>query len=49
MTIDTVNSEPVSQNPYPIVMKNYQWVKDKREKLLTAKSSAVGGHVGQHP
>ena len=37
MTIDTGNSEPVSQKPYPIAMKNYQWVKDEIEKLLTAK------------
>ena len=37
MTIDTGNSEFVSQKPYPIVMKNYQWVKDKIKKLLTAK------------
>ena len=37
MTIDTGNSEPVSQKPYPITMKHYQWVKDKIEKLLTAK------------
>ena len=36
MTIDTGNSEPVSQKPYPIAMKNYQWVKEKIEKLLTA-------------
>ena len=25
MTIDTGNSNPVSQKPYPIAMKNYQW------------------------
>ena len=37
MIIDTVNSEPVSQKPYPIAMKNYQWVKDEIEKLLTLK------------
>ena len=37
MTINTGNSEPMSQKPYPIAMKNYQWVKDKIEKLLTAK------------
>ena len=37
MTIDTGNSEPVSQKPYPIAMKNYQWVKDEIEKLLTVK------------
>ena len=37
MMIDTGTSEPVSQKPYPIAMKNYQWVKDKIEKILTAK------------
>ena len=37
MTIDTGNSDPISQKPYPIAMKNYQWVKDEIEKLLTAK------------
>ena len=37
MTIDTGTSEPVSQKPYPIAMKHYQWVKDEIEKLLTAK------------
>ena len=37
MMIDTGSSEPVSQKPYPITMKNYQWVKDQIEKLLTAK------------
>ena len=37
MTIDTGNSDPVSQKPYPITMKNYQWVKDEIGKLLTAK------------
>ena len=37
MSIDTGNSEPVSQKPYPIAMKHYQWVKDEMEKLLTAK------------
>ena len=37
MTIDTITSDPVSQKPYPIAMKNYQWVKEEIEKLLTAK------------
>ena len=37
MTIDTGTSEPVSQMPYPIAMKHYQWVKDEINKLLTAK------------
>ena len=37
MTIDTGTSEPVLQKPYPIVMKHYQWVKDKINNLLSAK------------
>ena len=37
MMIDTGISEPVSQKPYPIAMKKYQWVKDEIEKLITAK------------
>ena len=37
MTIDTGTSDPVSQKPYPIAMKNYKWVKEKIKKLLTVK------------
>ena len=37
MTIDTGTSDPVSQRPYPIAMKHYQWVKEEIEKLLAAK------------
>ena len=37
MTIDTGNSDPMSQKPYPIAMKNHQWVKEEIEKLLAAK------------
>ena len=37
MTIDTGTTDPVSQKPYPIAMKHYEWVKDKIEKLLTTK------------
>ena len=37
MTIDTDNSDPVSQKPDPIAMKNYHLVKDEIKKLLTAK------------
>ena len=37
MTIDTGTTDPVSQKPYPIAMKHYEWVKDEIEKLLTAK------------
>ena len=36
-TINRGNFDPVSQKPYPIAMKNYQWVKEEIEKLLTAK------------
>ena len=31
MTTNTGNSEPVSQKPYPIAMKKYQWVKEEIE------------------
>ena len=37
MTIDAGTSDPVSQKPYPIAMKHYQWVKDEIEKLLPTK------------
>ena len=37
MVIDTGDSDPVSQKPYPITMKHYQWVKEEIEKLLAAK------------
>ena len=37
MAIDTGNSDPISQKPYSIAMKNYQWVKEEIEKLLTVK------------
>ena len=37
MTIDTGASDPISQKPYPIAMKHYQWVKEEAEKLLAAK------------
>ena len=36
MTIDTGTTDPVSQKPYPIAMKHYQWVKEEIEKLLAA-------------
>ena len=42
MIIDTGTSEPVSQKPYPIAMKHYQWVKDEIEKLLAAKVIPTG-------
>ena len=38
MTIDTGNAKPVSQRPYPIAMKHYEWLKDEIEKLLATKA-----------
>ena len=37
MTINTGTSDPISQKPYSITMKHYQWVKEEIEKLLEAK------------
>ena len=37
MSIDTGNMGPVSQKPYPIAMKHYDWVKTEIEKLLATK------------
>ena len=37
MQINTSTSEPVSQRPYPIAMKHYDWVKNEINKLLDAK------------
>ena len=37
MTIDKGTSNSISQKPYPIAMKHYQWVKDETEILLVAK------------
>ena len=37
MTINTGTVDPVSQKPYPIAMKHYQWVKEEIEKLLSTK------------
>ena len=34
MSINTGDSDPVSQKPYPIAMKNYNWVKEEINKLL---------------
>ena len=37
MTIDKDTTNPVSQKPYPIAMKHYEWVKNEIQKLLTTK------------
>ena len=52
MTIDTRVPEPVSQKPYPIVMKHYKQVKDEINKLLNSwqqKWYKEANPVGQHP
>ena len=48
MTIDMGSSDPVSQKPYPIAMKNYQWVKEETENYWQPKSFKVADQVGQH-
>ena len=37
MSIDTSTTDPVSQKPFPIAMKHYEWVKNEIEKILAAK------------
>ena len=37
MTKDKGTANPVSQKPYPIAMKHYEWVKNEIEKLLATK------------
>ena len=34
MQIDTGDSKPVSQKPYPFSMMHYDWVKNEINKLL---------------
>ena len=48
MMINMGNSNSVSQKPYPITMKNYQWVKEEIENYLQPKSFAAADQVGQH-
>ena len=36
MSINTGDSDPVSQKPYPIATKHYNWVKEEINKLLEA-------------
>ena len=37
MQIDTGDPEPVSQGPYPITMKHYDWVRNEINKLFEAQ------------
>ena len=41
MSIDTGTANPVSQKPYPIAMKHYDWVKNEIEKLLDAQGNPL--------
>ena len=34
MSINTGDSDPISQKPYPMAMKHYQWVQEEIDKLL---------------
>ena len=36
MSIDMGDSDPISQKPYSVTMKHYQWVKEEINKLLEA-------------
>ena len=47
MTIDTGTSDPVFQKPYPIAMKNYQWVKERLKNYLQQRSYAAVDQVCQ--
>ena len=38
MQIDTGNSEPISQRPYLIAMKHYDWVRNEMNKLLDVQA-----------
>ena len=42
ITIGTGTTNPVSQKPYPIAMKNYQWVKGRDQEIAHSK-----GHLQQ--
>ena len=49
MQIDTGNSKPVSQKPYPIAMKHYDWARDEINKFLDAKVICIVTLAGQLP
>ena len=39
MTIDTCDSEPISQKPYPIEMSNYQWSQQTAKVICSSRSN----------
>ena len=41
MSIDTGTTDPVSQKPYPIAMKHYDWVKNEIEKIISCQSNML--------
>ena len=41
MSIDTGTANPVSQKPYPIAMKHYDWVKNEIEKNISCQSNTL--------
>ena len=49
MTIDTGTADPVSQKPYPIAMKHYEWVKEEIEKLLATKVICTSHSIWSAP
>ena len=48
MSIDTGVSDAVSQKPYPIAMKHYNWMKEEINKLLEAGVIRTATPAGQH-
>ena len=49
MQMNTGNSVPVSQKPYPIAMKHYDWVKNEINNPLDAKVICCGNSSWQAP
>ena len=41
MSIDTGNTNQVSQKPYPIAMKHYNWVKNEIEKIIRCQGNLL--------
>ena len=39
ISIDTGDSDPISQKPYPVAMKHYQWVKEEAGVIRNSHSS----------
>ena len=48
MQIDSGNSEPVIQRPYPITMKHYNWVRNETNKCINTQVVFSSHSVGQH-